>query len=215
MRAIARAIAAKLDVRVFGAEHVPRSGPALLVCRHYHHLYDGAVLTLAVPRPLRIVVGLDWTKDRRQRRYMEAMCRLARWPVVLRDPGTMQAWGDGYGAGERRTYARSALDNALDVLLHGDVLAMFPEGAPVVDPQATLARAQWPEFRTGYLAIAACARRRGLTVPLVPAGLQYNGSPERPRGVIVRFGAPVILSDTHQRANVAHMLQARVRALSE
>jgi putative membrane protein len=72
MRAVARAVLGKIRVRVDGVENVPASGPALLVCRHHHHLYDGAALVLAIRRPVRMIVGLDWVKDQGQRAYMEA-----------------------------------------------------------------------------------------------------------------------------------------------
>ena len=45
-----------------GLEHIPTDGPVLLIARHYHHLFDGVVLLLSVPRPIHILVTLDWVK---------------------------------------------------------------------------------------------------------------------------------------------------------
>ena len=40
-----------------------------------------------VPRPLHILVALDWVQNRAGRRAMERACRAAGWPVVLRPTG--------------------------------------------------------------------------------------------------------------------------------
>ena len=65
MRAWARAtVARRLDVEVEGLQHLPREGPLLIACRHVHHLYDGCLLLTAVPRPVHLLVALDWAADR-------------------------------------------------------------------------------------------------------------------------------------------------------
>ncbi|MDQ3411791.1 MAG: hypothetical protein M3509_06690, partial [Chloroflexota bacterium] len=53
-------VSRRLDLTVEGLEQVPRSGPAIIAARHYHHVYDGAVLLATIPRPVRIVVAADW-----------------------------------------------------------------------------------------------------------------------------------------------------------
>ena len=162
MRAVARAVLGKIRVRVDGVENVPASGPALLVCRHHHHLYDGAALVLAIRRPVRMIVGLDWVKDQGQRAYMEALCAIAGWPVVLRDETEGNPWGDGYRTSERRRYARAALTQSVDVLRRGGVLAMFPEGYPEIDPAGTAGSDAVRPFAPGYLSIAVRAGRAGI-----------------------------------------------------
>ena len=52
----------KVKLEVEGLENVPRSGPVLIVARHFHHLYDGCVLMKTVPRRLHIFVALDWVQ---------------------------------------------------------------------------------------------------------------------------------------------------------
>lgn len=49
----ARALAAgQIKITAVGLEHIPENGPVLLIARHYHHLFDGVVLLLSIPRPL-------------------------------------------------------------------------------------------------------------------------------------------------------------------
>jgi 1-acyl-sn-glycerol-3-phosphate acyltransferase len=215
MRLVARVVLAGITLRVEGLEHVPKRGPALLVCRHYHHLYDGAILTLALKRPVRILVALDWAKDTRQRRMMEFICGLARWPIVLRRSTPESEWGGGYDPHERSRYVREALVRSAKLLSRGDVLAIFPEGYPTVDPVATRKRdGEWLPFAPGYLAVAERARRGGALVPLVPAGLSYAGPSDKPTSITLRFGAPETIGSAAERHRVASSLEERVHALS-
>jgi putative membrane protein len=51
MRLIARGVAAnRLRTFASGLENIPADGPALIVARHYHHLFDGLALFAAVTR---------------------------------------------------------------------------------------------------------------------------------------------------------------------
>ena len=59
LRAMSRAMLRKVDLRVEGVEHIPASGPAILVARHYHHLYDGAAALATAPRSLHPLVAMD------------------------------------------------------------------------------------------------------------------------------------------------------------
>ena len=85
MRLIARAVAfGRLQTISSGIAHIPVKGPALLVVRHYHHLYDGLALFAALPRQFHILVTLDWVQNAAMQSLMKQPTRLARWPVVLR-----------------------------------------------------------------------------------------------------------------------------------
>jgi putative membrane protein len=212
---VARVVLAKTRLRIEGLEHVPRSGPALLVCRHYHHLYDGAALTLAIARPVRIVVALDWTKDRGQRRMMEMLCGVARWPILLRPPRTGHGWGDGYDPRERARFVRDALVRSAELLVRGDVVAIFPEGFPTIDPAGSRKPDDgWLPFASGYLTIAERARRLGANVPLIPTGFSYGGSGDAPNTITLRFGAPETIRTPGERRNLARTIEERVHELS-
>jgi putative membrane protein len=200
------------SVAVEGLERVPRSGPVLLAARHYHHLLDGAVLVRHLPRPVHIVVGLDWTANARQRRRMERACAWARYPVILR-PATTGAHG-GYAAGDVRRYLRSGLQDAAALLREGRVVLVFPEGYPVVDPSPSGAtpRARDADgllpFAAGFRTIAGAARRAGARdVAIVPVGFRYEPRGARWR-IAVRFGETLAAD-----ADVASVTNA-VRELS-
>jgi 1-acyl-sn-glycerol-3-phosphate acyltransferase len=208
-------------VTVEGLERVPRTGPVLLAARHYHHLLDGAVLVHHLARPVHIIVGLDWTANARQRRWMERACAWAEYPVILR-PATTGARG-GYAASEVLRYLRSGVRDAAALLRDGRVVLVFPEGYPVVDPTASDAtpRARDADgllpFAAGFRTIVDAARRGAAAadagragaaaLAIVPVGFRYEARGARWR-IAARFGAPLAAD-----AGVASVADA-VRALS-
>jgi putative membrane protein len=202
-------------VAVDGLEHVPPAGPVLLVARHYHHRLDAAVLIARVPRPLHVVVGLDWVNGTRERRWMERACAAARWPVILR-PATTAA-SAGYAAEEVNRYLRAGLRDAANLLRDGRVVAIFPEGYPAVDrPSSAAVPAGTPRrdadgfapFAAGFRTVIRLARRAGAPpVTIVPVGFRYEPRGRRWR-VTARFGEPL-----PDGAGVA-AVESAVRALS-
>jgi putative membrane protein len=160
----------RLDLTVEGEQHLPRKGPLIIAARHYHHLYDGVVLLATVPRPLHILVGLDWVGNPAGRAAMTALCRAAGWPVVLRRDGARAV--DDRAA--RRALRRATAD-ALDLLASGHALLVFPEGYPNIDPGYTPKQGDDDilPFQPGFARLATLAAARGLDVPIVPAGLEY------------------------------------------
>jgi putative membrane protein len=215
-RAIARWCALRaIDVSVEGREHVPSSGPVLVAARHFHHLYDGAALIESIARPVRIFVALDWASSRLVRLAMETACRLARWPVALRGENL----GKPESVFERRElmqYTRRALDDAAALLRDGEVLVVFPEGYPTIDPAGGRKSDEnaFLPFRPGFLSIAARAARLGVRVPIVPAGFTYRRSENGRWHVALRFGAPIAFEPVRDRGEFADAIAARVRALS-
>ncbi|MGH7727404.1 MAG: lysophospholipid acyltransferase family protein [Vulcanimicrobiaceae bacterium] len=215
MQALARASTTRLQVRIEGIEHVPARGPAILVCRHFHYLYDGAILMAALRRPVRFVVALDWAHGR-GRQLMEVLCEWAEWPTVLRAAAPTQGLRTPPDTpAERRRYARVALLRCTQVLARGELLAIFPQGSPTIDPLAPRnATAGWLPFAGGYLTVAERARRLGLAVPLIPTGFSYRGQAERPASVTLRFGVPERIASACERSATGARLEARVRVLS-
>lgn len=180
-------------VEVHGLEHVPSEGPVILAARHVHHLLDGAVLLAYVPRPVHILVALDWTANRLQRRWMERACGAVRWPVILR-PRTAGS-GGGYATGETARYLLSGLRDAAELLREGRLITVFPEGYPLVDPAANgdappRDAAGFAAFAAGFRRLARLAECRGARhVAIVPVGFAYRRRGRRWE-ITARFGPP-------------------------
>ena len=121
-----------------GLEHIPPQGPALLVARHYHHLFDGIALFAALPRSFHILVTLDWAQSSLVRNLMTSMTRLARWPVILRADALSQLQGRSvFSAADVVRYQRKGFRESVDLLVAGRILVIFPEGYPTIDPHYT------------------------------------------------------------------------------
>ncbi|MBJ7597199.1 MAG: 1-acyl-sn-glycerol-3-phosphate acyltransferase [Candidatus Dormibacteraeota bacterium] len=203
-------MAGRLEARVEGREHFPPRGPVLVVARHYHHLYDGCLLVAAAPRPLRLMVALDWVGGPWSRRGWEALCAWAKWPVVLRAERLSVPAG-AYRPEEASRYLRRGFDAALALLAAGEALAVFPEAYPVVDPNPTPRRGETLlPFRRGFASLAMLASRRlGIPIPVVPAGLAYDG-----RCVSLAFGSPLTADPAAGASALVGCMEAEVRRLS-
>jgi putative membrane protein len=215
-----RAIAAynlyrHMNLTVSGLENVPKRGGALLAARHYHHLYDGAALVMGLRRQPHIFVALDWTASRRQRWIMETACALAQWPVALRGDNLAASRESAFSPEDVRRYVRRSIASGAKILERGELLAIFPEGYPTIDPSGSKKASddEFLPFAPGLFAIVERAERaRGSRVPILPVGFTYARADEERYDVRMRIGAPLERSGT-RRASLAD-LEARVRTLS-
>jgi len=209
-------IARRLDLRVEGLDLLPRTGPVLVVARHFHHLYDGAALIAVAPRPVHIFVALDWVRSRPGRWAMERLCAAAGWPVVLRADGhILHAAQSVYRPGERGVLLRHALRATTRLLREGRLLVIFPEAYPNVDPGYTPKTGDdsFLPFDPGFAHVIERAQRRGgRPVAIVPAGLCYERG-DRWR-VTLRFGAPCYLDNTTDRSTFVAEVERSVQRLS-
>jgi carotene biosynthesis associated membrane protein len=211
----------KLDLTVEGAEHLPATGPVLIAARHFHHLYDGCALLATAPRPLRILVGLDWIGGTTTRRLMERACALARWPVVLREDSLhARAGSTAYQHADARGYLRRAVREAVEMLRTGEALVVFPEAYPTIDPGWSPKQGQGYDaflpFRPGFIRLVHLAQRDGHTrVPIVPTGFAYAPLGKDRWQVTLRFGAPLTLDGHVDPARVGALVEAQVQALSQ
>jgi putative membrane protein len=218
----ARAFAAgRVAIAVTGLEHIPAAGPVLLVARHYHYVFDGVALLVSIPRPIHMLVTLDWVKNDYARRLLRLATAMVRWPVVLRSDagGTRVTGARGeklVRAGAVRRHQRSALDDSVALLSEGRVLVVFPEGYPNIDRHYTPKTK--PEevlpFKGGFAAIAATAERRlGSPIAMVPCGFSYTRSGSW--AARLNIGEAVYLEDFGSRQMLVRYMERRVAELSQ
>lgn len=210
IRTAAKALVGRrLDLRVEGLEHVPFDGPVIIAARHFHHLYDGCAILASVPRPVHILVALDWLQNRAGRIALEKACHAAGWPVVLRPDGR-----SGIDVLAAARAFRSAAKESVALLAAGKALLVFPEGYPNIDPGYTPKQdeAAFLPFQPGVVRLASLATTRGFAVPIVPAGFTYHRG-KRWR-VTLRFGERFALADYGNEAELLRSLETRVRLLS-
>jgi 1-acyl-sn-glycerol-3-phosphate acyltransferase len=148
--------------RVEGKENVPRKGPLIVVSNHMTYV-DPPLLGASVPRRITFMAKQE-------------LFRPSLMGLVVRAYGAFPV--------RRDRLDREALRHALEILNHGKVLGMFPEGKRSFSHKLQ-------EIQPGTAFIAA---RSG--VPIVPVGI--SGS-EQVRGIrfivrrpsiIVRIGRP-------------------------
>jgi 1-acyl-sn-glycerol-3-phosphate acyltransferase len=191
-----------LDLQVSGLEHVPVRGPAILVARHYHHLYDATAILASVPREIHILIALDWLGGETRLGLMRWLAAAARWPGVWR-------------AGRGWRFNRAGYRLSLELLREGGLLLVFPEGYPAIDPQRG-SRVEppdaWLPFDAGF---AVLAERAGGQVPIVPVGLAYAPRSAGGWRVELRFGSPICATGgSTQRQRLLQLVDAEVRRLS-
>jgi 1-acyl-sn-glycerol-3-phosphate acyltransferase len=92
--------------RVRGSEHLPRSGPAMVVMNHKAY-FDPVIAGMIFDRPLRFMAKKELFVNAA---FRELIVSLGAFPIDR-------------GAGDRE-----ALKTALGILERGEILLMFPEG---------------------------------------------------------------------------------------
>ena len=198
-----------VDLHVEGADLVPRKGPAIIAARHFHHLYDGCAILATIPRPVHILVGLDWVRNPAGRIVMERACKAAAWPMIYRQDGPSPR-----DDREATRALRHAMGDSLDLFRAGHILLVFPEGYPNIDPGYTPKADEdaFLPFQPGVVRLATLAAANGIHVPIVPAGFAYERS-DRWRATL-RFGEPLTIENRAQAPAALYDLERRVIALS-
>jgi len=97
-------------VRVTGAEHIPSTGPAMLVCNHVTFV-DWFVLTAAIPRPVRFVMHHSYYA-------LPLIHWLFRAAKVIPIAGSK----------EDPSLLAAAFDRIHEELANGQLVCLFPEG---------------------------------------------------------------------------------------
>jgi 1-acyl-sn-glycerol-3-phosphate acyltransferase len=149
-------------LRITGAEHVPQEGAAIVAPNH-KSFWDSFFVAMGTRRHVRFMAKTELIEGRAGR----LLVRLGAFPV------------------RRGEADADALETARAILRQGGLLALFPEGTRIRDPE-TLGT---PRRGAGRLAIE-------MHVPLVPAAISgterlFLGPIPKPRRVQVAFAPPI------------------------
>jgi 1-acyl-sn-glycerol-3-phosphate acyltransferase len=153
-------------MHVSGTEHIPAEGAAIIAPNH-KSFWDSFFIGVCTRRQLRFMAKTELIEAR----YGRLLVRLGAFPV-------------------RRGQADAdALETARTVLRQGGLLALFPEGTRVRDPDSL----GHPHRGAGRLALEAGA-------PLVPCAITgteklFRAGLPMPRRVQVAFAEPIPVSD--------------------
>jgi putative membrane protein len=210
----------KLQVDVEGRENVPSSGPVLIAVRHFHWFYDGCILVSTIPRRLHTIIALDWMQSRISRYLVELSCSLADWPVILRSEQFLEheenkQWA--FTPIETRYYLRQVTAASVRLFRSGEIIVIFPEGYPNIDPHPTPKTdlEEFLPFRPGFIKFIEQAERDDKTrVAIVPAGLSYSRTRGKRWQATVRYGPALFRSDFDNAEQLLHAVEEDVHALS-
>jgi 1-acyl-sn-glycerol-3-phosphate acyltransferase len=153
-------------MRVSGREHVPAEGAAILAPNH-KSFWDSFFLGIGTKRHLRFMAKTELIEAR----FGPLLVRLGAFPV------------------RRGEADEDALETARTVLRQGGLLALFPEGTRIRDPDEL----GHPKRGAGRLALESGA-------PLVPAAISgtenlFAGPLPKPKKVQVAFAEPIPVSE--------------------
>ena len=152
--------------RVSGAEHLPRTGPAMVAMTH-KCFWDPVIAGMIFDRPLRYMAKKELFANEHAARFISS---LGAFPLDR-------------GAGDR-----AALQTALTILERGEVLLMFPEGHRQIDDAVhdfmpgvgmIALRSRAPRDPAGAGRYAVHAARRQAGVPGAPRPRGSAGRPQR------------------------------------
>lgn len=173
-------------LRVEGIEHIPLSGPVVLVPNHLSFL-DPPVVGVYCPRAVRFVARSTLARNRLFGAWMRSV------GVLLID---------------REAPARASLGRSIEALAAGQVLAVFPEGTRSRDGRLH-------EFKKGILKLlketGATAVPTGI-IGTFEAWPRHRKLP-RPHRVLVRYGPPLSAAEVCAPGGLERLRQA-VAALS-
>jgi 1-acyl-sn-glycerol-3-phosphate acyltransferase len=153
-------------MHVSGAGHIPESGAAIVAPNH-KSFWDSFFIGVCTRRHLRFMAKTELV----QARYGPLLVRLGAFPV------------------RRGEADADALETARTILSQGGLLALFPEGTRIRDPDEL----GHPRRGAGRLALETGA-------PIVPAAIAgsehlFLGPLPRPRRVQVAFAEPVRMAE--------------------
>ncbi len=184
--------------RVSGLEHVPRSGPLLVVSNHLSW-YDPFLLGVLFPRRL----------------WFYTKVEVFDWPLIgwlARRTGQIPV--------QRGAADRVAIEHALAALREGKALVIFPEGTVERQEQMIAAHTgvAMLALRSGATLIPVAhagtrrvLRFRGSWLPLVTVCIGEPYTPVLPPGMSRKMGLQLITDESMRR--IAEMMPAEARGI--
>ena len=169
-----------LIVRIFfrrivitGIQHVPATGPLLLVLNHPNSLVDPLLLLALAPR--RVVFLAK-----------EPLFRIPIIGWITRSMGSIPVYRRMDGADTSQN--RRTFEKVWEALARGGAIALFPEGTSHSDPRMR-------PFKTGTarMALGAASMNPESRVQVVPGGLYYTSKVRFRSSVLLCFGEPVTI----------------------
>ena len=174
-----------------GMEHVPKTGPALLLSNHISHA-DPPYMTARFPRVIHFMADKP----------------LVEIPVL----GKMMQWGHVFPI-DRTKNDRSALKTAIARLEAGNIVGIFPEKGIRHRATSVLGGAELP--------IGTASLWRMMNVPVIPMVIigsdqmyALKNYPKRPR-IFVRVGQPLPCDKSAPKEDLRDSIAAAWRDLFE
>ena len=158
-------------IEVSGREHIPRSGPVLLVANHANSLIDPVIVGIAAARPVRFFAKAPLFETPVLGRLMRALGMLPAF----------RAQDDG--AQVRRNL--ESLNVGAQALVKGAAVGIFPEGK-------SHDSLKLEQIRSGAARMAVSAIEQGAReLKLVPIGINYQRKQLFRSAIWVRVGRPI------------------------
>ena len=162
------------DIKIKGLENLPDSGHAIFTPNHPNSLMDPLLLScLPSKYRMRFVAKAPLFKIPL---FGLLMRRIGAIPVIRK-----------FEADGKVDY-QSFFVSCLDTLTSGDSIVIFPEGASL--PQSCMS-----SIKTGAARLFLLAREKGLNVPVIPVGLNYEHGSIFRSSVVIWIAPPLETDD--------------------
>jgi len=183
------------QIEVVGLEHVPNDGPVIFAGNHPNSLNDPMLIIARSSRVVHFMAKDTLFKSVFMRFFLHNLGAVA----VARKTDHAEGGGDN----------AAAFDAVFGILGEGRAMGIFPEGLSHDE-------AQLSKLKTGAarIALGLAAKRKDLTVRVVPVGLVYVHPKKFRSRVLVQFGPPIAIDDAWREA-YAKDEKAAVRQLTQ
>ncbi len=164
-----------VDIQSTGKQQIPATGPVIFAANHPNSIMDTVILGSQTDRQISYMAKSGLFNNPLVS-FVFDQCGVI---PVYRNPG-------GAGGSNDESFRR-----AFEVLEHGGVIGIFPEGQNSMEAEVL-------EIKTGTARIALGAERLNdykLGVKVIPVGLNFEDRDEFLSRVLVRFSAPILVSD--------------------